>query len=407
MQETNKSKVRSRKEYEQSFIFAFGVLITGMLLEWITGGTGTGLPSWPVNVQIGLSFIIILVFVHLYYRELIIVKWISRVPAALSAITLFSLLVLVLGLTPQNMPGSPGILHYTGLSHIRNSFPFLLSGLYLLTSLGLTVLRRLSPLSFRNIGFLLNHAGLWIIVFAGSLGAGDLQRLNINVREGETVWYGVNERQHMKELPFTLRLKDFNIEQYNPKLAYIRTEDLSIQKDIMNNMVQIEEGMVVDISGWKTEVEKFLPDAHKDSSGFYPSGDKMAFPAAFLKATAIMNGEEKQGWISCGNAMNKPEFLNLDENYSLAMTVPEPKTYSSLIEVITKSGKVINHDLQVNKSLKVSGWDLYQLSYDERMGKWSEVSVIEAVRDPWLILIYTGIFMLLAGAAYMFWLGKN
>jgi hypothetical protein len=36
------------------------------------------------------------------------------------------------------------------------------------------------------------------------------------------------------------------------------------------------------------------------------------------------------------------------------------------------------------------------------MGKWSEVSVFELVRDPWLPAVYTGIFLMLAGAACLF-----
>jgi hypothetical protein len=42
--------------------------------------------------------------------------------------------------------------------------------------------------------------------------------------------------------------------------------------------------------------------------------------------------------------------------------------------------------------------DIYQYGYDESMGKYSRQSVFELVRDPWLPLVYTGIFMLLAGA---------
>jgi len=407
MQETNISKRRSRKEYEQGFIFSSGIFITGVILEWITGGRGTGLPSWPLNVQIGLSFIIILVFIHIYYRELNAVKWISRVPAAISAITLFSFLVLLMGLLPQNVSGEKGILHFTGLSHVRNSFPFLLSGLYLLSSLGLTALRRSSPLNLKNIGFLLNHTGLWIIVFAGSLGAGDLKRVQINIQENETVWYGHDANHQIRQLPFNLKLIDFTIVEYNPRLAYIKSEDLSFPPGIENNLLLIEPGMKVKIKDWSIEVKEFLHSSKKDSVHFYPSSDSLTVPSAFLRVQNMFNKTEKTGWISCGNFMTEPEFFRLDSAYSLAMTTPEAKTYSSIIEIMTKDGKLIKHDLQVNKPLKISGWNLYQLSYDESKGKWSELSIIEAIRDPWLVVIYIGIFMVLAGALYMFWLGKN
>ena len=50
---------------------------------------------------------------------------------------------------------------------------------------------------------------------------------------------------------------------------------------------------------------------------------------------------------------------------------------------------------------------IYQQSYDETMGKWSKLSVINAVRDPWLPVVYFGIFLLIAGAVYLFWIGRE
>ncbi len=402
-----KLKSRSKIEYEQGVFFSLGVLITGMLLEWITKGRGTGIPSWPLNMQVGLSFIIVLVFIHIYYRDLNAVKWISRVPAAISSIALFSILVLCMGLISQNDPDAPLFLRYTGLSHVRNSYPLLLSGLYLLTSLGLVILRRITPFTFKNIGFLLNHLGLWIIVFAGSLGAGDLKRLNIYINENETVWHGYAQNQEVRELPFAIQLLHFTIDEYNPKLAFIHSHDLSFPAGIKNNLRQIEPGLKLTIEDWEIEVTEFYMMSENDTSGYLPSNDTLAVPSALIHAVNDRNGEKRTGWISCGNFKIRPEFLELDELHSIGMTTPEPRTYSSLIEVITREGELVTHDLQVNKPINISGWNLYQLSYDERLGKWSSLSVIEAIRDPWLIIVYIGIFMVLAGALYMFWLGKN
>ena len=407
MQENKIIKSSSRKEYRKGFLFSLGLLVTGIFLELVTNGKGTGLPSWPVNVQLGLSFIIILVFVQIYYRDLSVIKWISRVPAAVSSIALFSLLVLIMGLSPQDDPEAPVFLRLTGFSHVRNSYPFILSGLYVLTSLGLVTLRRSSPLNLKNAGFLLNHLGMWLIVFAGSLGAGDLQRVNIRVNENETVWFGMNERHQIKELPFTLKLIDFSIDEYNPKLAYIRKHDMSFPTGIKNNMTQIEKGLKVMIEDWEIEVKEFYFNTLRGSSGFYPSGDSLTFPAAFVEVINKKKDIKNSGWISCGNFQNDPEFFELDDVFALAMTMPEPKTFSSLLEIDTRDGRVSRYTLLVNKPVKIAGWDLYQLSYDERLGRWSALSVIEAIKDPWLVVIYTGIFMLLAGAVYMFWLGKN
>jgi len=61
----------------------------------------------------------------------------------------------------------------------------------------------------------------------------------------------------------------------------------------------------------------------------------------------------------------------------------------------------------VNKPAKVKGWEIYQVGYDDQLGRWSDTSVIEFVRDPWLPFVYTGIFMMIAGAITLFWSGRN
>jgi hypothetical protein len=283
-------KSRLRKEYEQGFFFSIGVLVTGMLIEWATRGMGTGLPAWPLNAQIGISFIVILLFIHIYYRDMSVFNWLSRIPAAISAISLFTLLVLVMGLSTQNNPDASNFMKYTGLSHVRNSYAFLLSGLFLLTTLGLVALKRAIPFNFKNIGFLLNHLGLWIIVFAGSLGAGDMKRLSIYVNEGETVWFGVNANNSPSELPFMIKLFDFSIEEFNPKLAYIKSKDMSFPEGVNNNMRLIEDGSEITIDNWKVEIKEFIKTSLRDSTGYYFSQDTMAMPAARIHATHLSIG---------------------------------------------------------------------------------------------------------------------
>ncbi len=400
-----KNKKGSKQAYIRGAFISLLIVITGVLLEWFSGGRGVSLPAFPMNLFTGLSFTFIIVFLHTYYRDHSVIRWLSRVPAAVSSIILFTLLTLLMGLTKQNNPEAPEILNLTGISHVRTSFVFLLSGLFLLTTLGLVILRRVTPFTFKNAGFTLNHLGLWLIVFSGSLGAGDLQRLNLYVNEGESVWYGFNNRRQPVKLPFTLKLIDFDIEEYNPKFALIDSETMKLI-DAENNMQMIEEDEIAQIGGWTIEVIELFQAAKKDSAGNYiPSTDTLSFPAAMIKASA--GDLEKEGWISTGGMMSQPEFIQLDNRVSLAMTVPEPQEYSSLVEVTNSEGETERTTIIVNKPIKVDGWDLYQVSYDEKMGKWSRLSVIEAIKDPWLPVIYTGIFMLIAGALYLFTIGKN
>ena len=312
-----------------------------------------------------------------------------------------------MGMTKQNNPEASEFMKLTGLDHLQNSYAFILSGFYLLTCLGLVTLRRATPLNYKNVGFTLNHLGLWIIIVAGSLGSGDIQTLSVYVNENQSVWYGFKQNDQPYKLPFTIKLLDFNIVEFPPKLAYIETQTMKFPKDEVNNMILLEKGQKVNISGWNITVEELLPTARKDSSGnFVPSKDTLSFPAALIKAVSPNGEESREGWITAGNIHTRPEMLMLDSKYSLAMARPEAKEYSSKI-VIDRNGLADTTTVYVNKPVKVAGWNLYQLSYDEQMGRWSRLSIIQAIRDPWLPVIYIGIFMVLAGAIYLFTIGKT
>ena len=82
-----------------------------------------------------------------------------------------------------------------------------------------------------------------------------------------------------------------------------------------------------------------------------------------------------------------------------------PKRFASDIQILTKTGKNIETTVDVNKPVEVDGWKIYQYGYDTQMGAMSKISILELVSDPWLPLVYTGIYMMLCGAVCMFILG--
>ena len=84
-----------------------------------------------------------------------------------------------------------------------------------------------------------------------------------------------------------------------------------------------------------------------------------------------------------------------------------PKRFASEIQILTKSGKKIETIVDVNKPVEVEGWKIYQYGYDTQMGALSQTSILELVRDPWLPAVYTGIYMMLAGAVCMFIFGNK
>ena len=84
-----------------------------------------------------------------------------------------------------------------------------------------------------------------------------------------------------------------------------------------------------------------------------------------------------------------------------------PKRFASEIQILTKTGKNIETTVDVNKPYEVDGWKIYQYGYDTQMGAQSQISILELVSDPWLPLVYVGIYMMLAGAVVLLLQGNN
>jgi cytochrome c biogenesis protein ResB len=102
-----------------------------------------------------------------------------------------------------------------------------------------------------------------------------------------------------------------------------------------------------------------------------------------------------------------PEFILLEKNLGLWLLPPEPKKYESVLVISTMRGEPDTVMLEVNRPFKTGGWSFYQSGYEEEMGAASQLSIIEAVYDPWLPVVYTGIILMLAGACHLFWQGRG
>ena len=85
----------------------------------------------------------------------------------------------------------------------------------------------------------------------------------------------------------------------------------------------------------------------------------------------------------------------------------KPKRYVSDIIVshrlplVSTPLQVTSITIDVNKPAEVDGWKIYQYDYDSQMGTMSQISIFELVSDPWLPLVYTGIYLMLGGAVFM------
>ncbi len=393
--------------YPEAFLIMAAVLLVGFAMEWVTPGDGLSAPAWPWNGVIGAALILGALILQLALPKNPVVRWLSQVPASMGAIAAVTLSVLLMGLFLQGQPSGISWIDRLGLTRMATSWPFLLSISWFLFVLAMTTVRRSIPLRGRNIGFLLNHLGLWIVIAGGILGSGDLQRVTMTLSDGQTVWYGTDRDGRTVELPLALELQRFHMEEYPPKMGMLDHDTGSLIIRGEQDLVEVERGRTGYMSGWNYEILRFFSESARIDDRFEPIHDIGAAPAAQIRAVHAERGDTVVGWITCGSFNMRHQFLELEEGRAMAMTVPQSKRYMSLARLYTQSGDNRMIDIEVNHPYSAGGWKLYQFSYDDRFGKWSPISIIEAVRDPWLPVVYTGFIMMLLGAVYLFWLGKD
>ncbi len=126
-----------------------------------------------------------------------------------------------------------------------------------------------------------------------------------------------------------------------------------------------------------------------------------------LKMITAIGEPEWRALTQQGTVKEMPLAIELKQFIMETYDDGSPKRFASEVQILTKSGKNIEATVEVNKPMEVEGWKIYQYGYDTQMGPMSRTSILELVSDPWLPLVYAGIYMMLGGAVCMFVFGRR
>ena len=165
--------------YKEGLTIGTGLLIIGILLQMTVGAINWDLFACPVNVIVLVVYIIALIVMHLLRKRVYLFSWLSHYSAAVSALLWVVGMTVVMGLIRQAPSGhAPNAsTDLLGFSQMIASWPFVLLYFWMVTALGLTILRASFPFKWRRLSFLLNHIGLFVALIAATLGNADMQRL--------------------------------------------------------------------------------------------------------------------------------------------------------------------------------------------------------------------------------------
>ena len=392
--------------YKEGLVIGAGLLVIGILLQMAVGAIHWSLFACPVNVIVLMVYIIALVTMHLLRKRVYLFGWLSHYSAAVSSLIWVVGMTVIMGLIRQ-APSGHASNDILGFSQMISSWTFVLLYFWMVTALGLTILRASFPFRIGRLSFLLNHVGLFVALITATLGNVDMQRLKMTTRMGNAEWRATDDKGKLIELPLAIELKDFTIDEYPPKLMLIDNETGGVlpEKSPVHFLLEngVSEGSLLD---WDLFVEQSIPMAAsvatENTLKFTDFHSMGATYAVHLKAVNRKNKQTKEGWVSCGSFLFPYKALRLDSLTSLVMPEREPQRFASEVKVYTQEGTIMESTIEVNRPMEIAGWKIYQLSYDESKGRWSDISVFELVRDPWLPVVYAGIIMMMLGAICLF-----
>ena len=391
--------------FKEGCLIGAGLLVTGWLLQITIGEIDWSLFAYPVNIIVLVLYIAGIVAMHCLRKRVYFFGWMSHYTSAVSSLLWVAGITVVMGLIRQLPSGHPADM--LGFSRMLSAWPFVLLYIWMVTVLGLTTLRAGFPFRWKKLAFLLNHAGLFIALITATLGNADMQRLKMTTRIDNAEWRAMDEHGKLIELPLAVELKDFTIDEYPPKLMLIDNETgRALPEKSPVHLLLEEEVYGGTLQDWELTIQQSIPMAAsvatEDTLKFTDFHSMGATYAVHLKAVNRKNRQTKEGWVSCGSFLFPYKALRLDSLTSLVMPEREPQRFASKVKVYTQEGTITEDTIEVNRPMEIEGWKIYQLSYDESKGGWSDISIFELVRDPWLPVVYTGIVMMMLGAVCLF-----
>jgi hypothetical protein len=405
--DNQKKMWRGPWQYRESLVITAALLAGGLALQGLIGPLEPYFLHSPVNFYLA-AFIILWAALSLVFKKYRVVQWLAGVHLATALILAFLVLSLIMGLTPQSgrpLPGA-GLVSRLGFTRMTSSWPFLLIYLATLTSLAMVVARRLAFIR-NGLVFFLNHAGLWLVLAAAGLGAADRVRHIMYVEQGQVEWRVYSQDRQVLELPLAVRLDEFDMEEYPPKLAVIDLETGTALPSGRPALYQIgqDKPRLLD---WDLTIVEYIYRAVPAGGGRYKETARPdSTQAANLTVKNRRTGEERHGWVSAGNRFLPVSHLALDERTAVVMTRPEPRRFTSKIKVFSQGGLEKEALLEVNRPLRVGDWLIYQYGYDNQAGRMSGYSSFELVYDPWLYAAYAGLALWALGAIGLICQGRG
>ena len=373
------------------------LLLAGTALQLFLGHVNPSFLSYPWGVIIALNYLYLIILLRANADKWQWVhRWYDR-PAYISSLVSMLLLTLLFGLIRQD-GSTEGVAGALGFTRMARSWIFNLFLLHFTTIMGLKTVDDIWHMRRRKLPNVLIHMSVFVVLASAIFGSGDKEKVKVTLALGVPELTGVTKDGKVVDLPFTLTLKDFSLEEYAPRIH--RYKDGALSREFV---VADTVGSVDQLGEWQVECMDCLEYAGRTSvdSAYVAMRHVGATTAVLLRAIHSMTGQSAVGWVSCGSHIFAGNTLLLPDGSELVMPQREVKKYLSQVEVVRHEDARL-FDIAVNHPATMGSWKIYQSGYDSSRGRWSTISVVECVKDGWYALVHIALWMILVAGVLMF-----
>jgi len=333
------------------------------------------------------------------------VRWAGSAPFAVTIILIVAVMS-AFGTFIVQDPSKMDMLARFGLRTMFANPPFATAILLMLCNLSVTTGRRLALPRPGQIGFLLNHVGLILVILGMFAGTAQFKRVTLRLHEGEMVSQGIDAQGKAFDLGGNVTLNAFDIEKYPPKLVAAEFAGQGNSEKLVTDQDWVSENHDFTAFGTKIHILAYYPMAMPDvKDGWKPVDDRHSLPAVFIRLT-LPDGRSREDWVVAGvdSLGIPPTTVAIDDTHVVGLLEPEAKAFRSHLAIKKPEKDPADYVLEVNRPVRVGSWQLYQNSYELKMS--GRTSIIEAIRDPALPVVYCGLIAMLIGAFVALW-GSN
>ena len=200
----------------EGFAVGAGLVLVGLLLQFSTGPIAWNNLSFPVNFIILAGYLLAMSLVYAFRNKVYSFKFLSSYASAIPALAYAVALTAIMGLTKQVPDGHPAS-DPLGLSRMLSFWPFVLIYIWVSVIVAQATINKAMHFKWRDVPFMLNHAGLLIVMLCATLGNADMQRLKMTIHKSSPEWRATNDQGKIVELPLAIQLKAFKIYEYPPQ----------------------------------------------------------------------------------------------------------------------------------------------------------------------------------------------